>query len=248
MPARIDRLVAAGWQPRPGRARGDWYVPDRVDRSAAGARPGRQRAAPGRGPAGLAAPARSTRRRPSASGRTCCGAAQARRRAAARGRAWGCWSPRADQVAGRRRRRGGGDLPVADHVRRRARPRAGQVERLEALATWTESLRDSIAGSIGLEEAIRHSLTAAPPVLHPALLRLEGRLRVQIPLPQALAAVRRGVRGLLGRPGGRGTDPQQPAARPRPGATLTALATRPARRSTCAGGSRKAASRCGVRR
>lgn len=65
---------------------------------------------------------------------------------------------------------------------------AGQVERIEALATWTESLRDSIAGSIGLEEAIRHSLTAAPPVLQPALGRLEGRIRVQIPLTQALAA------------------------------------------------------------
>jgi len=68
------------------------------------------------------------------------------------------------------------------------RAATGQVERLEALATWTESLRDSIAGSIGLEEAIRHSLTAAPAVLHPALQRLEGRIRVQIPLPQALAA------------------------------------------------------------
>jgi len=68
------------------------------------------------------------------------------------------------------------------------RAAAGQVERLEALATWTESLRDSIAGSIGLEEAIGHSLTAAPPVLKPALQRLVGRLRVQIPLPHALAA------------------------------------------------------------
>ena len=64
----------------------------------------------------------------------------------------------------------------------------GQVERVEALATWTESLRDSIAGSVGLEDAIRHSLTAAPPVLQPALQRLEGRVRVQIPLTQALAA------------------------------------------------------------
>lgn len=64
----------------------------------------------------------------------------------------------------------------------------GQVERVEALATWSESLRDSIAGSVGLEDAIRHSLTAAPPVLQPALQRLEGRLRVQIPLTQALAA------------------------------------------------------------
>ncbi|PVG82115.1 type II secretion system protein [Nocardioides gansuensis] len=67
------------------------------------------------------------------------------------------------------------------------RAAAGQIERLEALATWTESLRDSIAGSVGLEEAIRHSLHAAPPVLVPALERLDGRVRVQIPLPQALA-------------------------------------------------------------
>lgn len=65
---------------------------------------------------------------------------------------------------------------------------ANQVERVEALATWTESLRDSIAGSVGLDDAIRHSLAAAPPVLQPALRRLEGRLRVQIPLTQALAA------------------------------------------------------------
>lgn len=65
---------------------------------------------------------------------------------------------------------------------------AGQVERLEALATWTESLRDSIAGSVGLEEAIRHSVSAAPPVLVAPLQRLTGRLRVQIPLPHALAA------------------------------------------------------------
>lgn len=64
---------------------------------------------------------------------------------------------------------------------------AGQIDRIEALATWTESLRDSIAGSIGLEEAIRHSLNAAPPILRPALQRLDGRLRVQIPLPHALA-------------------------------------------------------------
>lgn len=64
----------------------------------------------------------------------------------------------------------------------------GQVERVEALATWTESLRDSIAGSVGLEDAIRHSLSVAPPLLQPALQRLVGRLRVQIPLTQALAA------------------------------------------------------------
>jgi Flp pilus assembly protein TadB len=68
-----------------------------------------------------------------------------------------------------------------------ARAAAGQLERIEALATWTESLRDSIAGSVGLEDAIRHSLSVAPPVLRPALERLEARMRIQIPLPQALA-------------------------------------------------------------
>lgn len=64
---------------------------------------------------------------------------------------------------------------------------AVKVERLEALATWTESLRDSIAGSIGLEQAIKHSTSTAPAILQPALQRLEGRLRARIPLPQALA-------------------------------------------------------------
>lgn len=69
-----------------------------------------------------------------------------------------------------------------------ARAATGQVERVEALATWTESLRDSIAGSVGLEDAIRHSVGVAPPLLQPALQRLVARLRVQIPLTQALAA------------------------------------------------------------
>ena len=64
---------------------------------------------------------------------------------------------------------------------------AVKVERLEALATWTESLRDSIAGSIGLEQAIKHSVSAAPVILQPSLQRLEGRLRARIPLTQALA-------------------------------------------------------------
>ncbi len=68
-----------------------------------------------------------------------------------------------------------------------ARSSAVQIERLEALATWTESLRDTIAGTIGLEQAIKHSVAAAPAILQPQLLRLEGQLRARIPLPQALA-------------------------------------------------------------
>lgn len=68
------------------------------------------------------------------------------------------------------------------------REAARQMTQLEALATWTESLRDSIAGSVGLEDAIRHSLTAAPQTLQPPLSRLVSRMRVQISLPEALAA------------------------------------------------------------
>lgn len=68
-----------------------------------------------------------------------------------------------------------------------AKEAAGQLERLEALAVWTETLRDSTAGAVGLEQAIRHSLTTAPPVITAALRRLEGQMRVQVPLPEALA-------------------------------------------------------------
>src|SRR5262249_3183074 len=39
------------------------------------------------------------------------------------------------------------------------------MARLEALATWTESLRDTIAGAVGLEQAIPASLRAAAPSL-----------------------------------------------------------------------------------
>lgn len=64
---------------------------------------------------------------------------------------------------------------------------ARRIQRVEALATWTESLRDSIAGSVGLEEAISHSVGSAPAVLQPALQRVDGRLRAQVGLTQALS-------------------------------------------------------------
>jgi Flp pilus assembly protein TadB len=65
---------------------------------------------------------------------------------------------------------------------------AGQaaIDRLEALATWTESLKDTIAGAVGLEEAIPATLPAASPQIQPQLLRLAGRLRAREPLPSAL--------------------------------------------------------------
>jgi Flp pilus assembly protein TadB len=60
------------------------------------------------------------------------------------------------------------------------------IDRLEALATWTESLKDTIAGAVGLEEAIPATLPAASPQIQPQLLRLVGRLRAREPLPAAL--------------------------------------------------------------
>jgi Flp pilus assembly protein TadB len=63
-----------------------------------------------------------------------------------------------------------------------------QIARLEALATWTESMRDTIAGATSLEQAIPASVDAAPPALQPYLRRLAGMLRARIPVPQALAS------------------------------------------------------------
>ena len=60
------------------------------------------------------------------------------------------------------------------------------MARLEALATWTESLRDTIAGAVGLEQAIPASLRAAAPSLREPLTALVERLHTRVPMPEAL--------------------------------------------------------------
>jgi len=67
-----------------------------------------------------------------------------------------------------------------------ARAAQAAIARLEALATWTESLKDTIAGAVGLEEAIPATVPAANPLIQPQLTRLVGRLRAREPLPAAL--------------------------------------------------------------
>ncbi len=62
------------------------------------------------------------------------------------------------------------------------------IARLEGLAVWTESLRDTIAGAVGLEQAIPSSVDATPVVLRPALNLLVDRLRIREPMPDALLA------------------------------------------------------------
>jgi Flp pilus assembly protein TadB len=60
------------------------------------------------------------------------------------------------------------------------------IARLEAVATWTESLRDTIAGAVGLEQAIPATAATASPLIRPALNLLVDRLHIRQPLPDAL--------------------------------------------------------------
>lgn len=67
-----------------------------------------------------------------------------------------------------------------------AREERRQAERLEALALWTESLRDTIAGAVGLEQAVIATSRAAPAPIADEIVTLADRLRVRVPLPTAL--------------------------------------------------------------
>ncbi len=60
------------------------------------------------------------------------------------------------------------------------------IAKLDALASWTESLRDTIAGAVGLEQAIPATAATASPQIRPALNLLVDRLRIREPLPDAL--------------------------------------------------------------
>ncbi len=60
------------------------------------------------------------------------------------------------------------------------------IDQLEALATWTESLRDMVATGIALPEALPTSTVAAAPPLQQHLLALVDRLRTREPVADAL--------------------------------------------------------------
>lgn len=60
------------------------------------------------------------------------------------------------------------------------------MHRLEGLAVWTESLRDTIAGAVGLEQAIPASLRVAAPTIRGPLENLVDRLHTRVPMPEAL--------------------------------------------------------------
>lgn len=61
-----------------------------------------------------------------------------------------------------------------------------RVVQLEALALWTESLKDLVSGATGLYEAIPASVAMAPPVLLRPLSRLSGLIGAREPMPAAL--------------------------------------------------------------
>jgi Flp pilus assembly protein TadB len=60
------------------------------------------------------------------------------------------------------------------------------LAKLEGLAAWTESLRDTVAGAVGLEQAIPATAYAAAPAIQGSLMTMADRLRVRVPLPDAL--------------------------------------------------------------
>jgi hypothetical protein len=69
--------------------------------------------------------------------------------------------------------------------------KAGAIERtsvakIEAIASWTESLRDAAATESALESAIPATLAGAPKFLEQPLRDLINRLAVRVPLPEAL--------------------------------------------------------------
>jgi len=69
-------------------------------------------------------------------------------------------------------------------VRRTAATRA--TERVEAIAVWTELLRDTLSASAGLGEAIMATSSVAPPGIRLEVLRLADRLASAMPMRVAL--------------------------------------------------------------
>ena len=67
-----------------------------------------------------------------------------------------------------------------------ARHERAAIGRIEGLAGWIEALRDTIAGAVGLEQAIPATAVNAAPSIRPSLNLLVDRLRVREPLPDAL--------------------------------------------------------------
>ena len=62
-----------------------------------------------------------------------------------------------------------------------------ELRKIEAIAVWTESLRDTAAAASGLEQAIPATVQSAPDLIRKPLRDLSARLAGRVPLPEALA-------------------------------------------------------------
>ncbi|MER6091289.1 type II secretion system F family protein [Streptomyces bluensis] len=68
------------------------------------------------------------------------------------------------------------------------RQAARRTERMEALATWTEMLRDTLSAAAGLEQAVLATADIAPAALEPEMRELAAAVRSGRPLPDGLRA------------------------------------------------------------
>jgi hypothetical protein len=68
------------------------------------------------------------------------------------------------------------------------RARAARLRRLEAIATWTEALRDTLSAAAGLEQTIMATSATAPAAIRPQVIGLAEALRRGVRLPDALRA------------------------------------------------------------
>jgi tight adherence protein B len=66
------------------------------------------------------------------------------------------------------------------------RRHAWQVNRIEAVAAWTEMLRDTLSSAAGLQQAIVATTDTAPAAIQPEVRHLRDRLERGQPLSQAL--------------------------------------------------------------
>lgn len=63
-----------------------------------------------------------------------------------------------------------------------------RIATIEAIATWTEMLRDTLSAAAGLEQAVLASTSVAPQALHEPLGQLGASLRARVPFTQVLEA------------------------------------------------------------
>jgi len=68
------------------------------------------------------------------------------------------------------------------------REHARRVARIEAIATWTEMLRDNLSGAAGLEQAVTASAIESPEPVRDEVTRLATRLQRGWRMPDALRA------------------------------------------------------------